>query len=228
MSSFINRLKYYGLGFGFGLIFVFIFFQNRGCSWLPSNRVKNSILDRVLVVSEQDQKNLDQKGITKKEIIELLNTGAVDFDLSQKDGASKVYRLSNDQIQLFFTLPYESFVSEVKCTNQKAKKIKSTTIGTGDLIHFPNDEDLIYVDSSQVLSCKLAEIGYINQRLVLKSLKKSGKIDFAKTKFKSSPKPKIYLQFADKKGQLVGTTAIWYKNKINIQELDLMNDTPCK
>lgn len=227
MSSFLKRLRYYGVGFGIGLVFVFFFFQNRGCSWLPSNRVKNAILDRVLTISEGEEQKLKKKDIGEIEIVQLLNTGTVDFDKSKKDGSMKVYRIYNDDLELFFTLPNESFVSEVRYGNLDAKKIKSSTEGMGELIHFPLDNDLVYVDSSALLSCQLEESGYINQRLILKSLKKSGKIDYAQSNFKKSPKPIIYLSFEDKKGRMIGSKSIWYKNKINIQQLDLMRATAC-
>ena len=47
--NFFKRFLYYLSGFGLGLILVFFFFKNRGCSWLPDNRVKNIISERVLI-----------------------------------------------------------------------------------------------------------------------------------------------------------------------------------
>ena len=85
MESFVRRLKYYGIGFGIGLIFVFVFFQNRGCSWLPSNRVKNSFLDRVIVVPVDQMDYLKSKGITEKDLVQVLNDGEVNFSESKKE-----------------------------------------------------------------------------------------------------------------------------------------------
>ena len=68
MDSIFRRLKYYGIGFGAGLVFVIFFFQNRGCSWLPDNRVKNSILDRVLVLPETEAVQMKKFGLTKKDL----------------------------------------------------------------------------------------------------------------------------------------------------------------
>ena len=68
MDSIFRRLKYYGIGFGAGLVFVIFFFQNRGCSWLPDNRVKNSILDRVLVLPETESVQMKKYGLTKKDL----------------------------------------------------------------------------------------------------------------------------------------------------------------
>lgn len=90
-SPWLRRLKYYGIGFGIGMIFVFFFFQNRGCSWLPENRVKNSILDRLVVVSESNAELMKAEGIDDDFIVGLLNDGDVDFSASQKREESKVY-----------------------------------------------------------------------------------------------------------------------------------------
>ena len=45
MGKFLRRLKFYAVGLGIGTIFTFMIFGNRGCSWLPDNRVKNMIAD---------------------------------------------------------------------------------------------------------------------------------------------------------------------------------------
>ena len=84
-SPWLRRLKYYGFGFGLGLIFVFFFFQNRGCAWLPGNRVKNSILDRLVVVSDRTAADLKDQGISNAFILELLNDGDVLFDQRKKE-----------------------------------------------------------------------------------------------------------------------------------------------
>ena len=85
MNSWIKRIKFYGIGFGIGLLFVFFFFENRGCSWMPSNRVKNAILDRLIVVSEKTEILMNQKGVDANDILLALNSGDIDFIKSRKD-----------------------------------------------------------------------------------------------------------------------------------------------
>lgn len=228
MDKFINRLKFYGIGFGFGLVFVFLFFQNRGCSWLPSNRVKNSILDRVIVISDTENDILKAKGITKSEILELLNTGDIDFEKSIKEGKTKIYHISDDNAKIYFTLPKDNFISEVKYANKSVSKITNSSEGFGFMIHFPKDENLVFVDSSQVLTCKQEALGFINQKLILKSLKSSGKIDFAKTFYFKKPRPMVYFTYLDLKKNRIGSNAVWYKNKITIKSFDLPFETNCK
>lgn len=228
MSTFLRRLKIYAIGFGLGMIFVFFFFQNRGCSWLPDNRVKNSILDRVIVIHEDEAVKLKEAGITRSDLVQLLNDGNVNFERSQKDGASKVYYIENETTKAYFTLPSESFVSEVRLTNQKASKIKNSSTGKGRFIHFPKDDDMVFVDTVAKLTCQQESIGMIQTKPILKSLKKNGQIDFSKSDFSTKPKATHYIYFNDPQGRRIGAKAIWYKNKINIETLDLPFETDCK
>jgi len=228
MTTFLNRLKVYGIGFGIGLVFVFFFFQNRGCSWLPGNRVKNAILDRVIVVSDEEAALLKSKGITNKEIIALLNEGKVDFEKSKKDTESKIYYLANGATAVYFTLPSESFIAEVKAAGQPVSKIKNTTEGLGRFIHFPKDDDLIFADTLAKMTCQQEQIGMIQSRMILKSLQQNGTIDFAKTHFNVTPKAEQYINFNDPKGRRIGANAVWYKNKITLHTLDLPFQDTCR
>lgn len=228
MDKFITRLKYYGIGFAIGMVFVFFFFQNRGCSWLPANRVKNSILDRVLTLSEEQNSLLKKKGISKLDIIALLNDGEVNFEKSKRDGSLKIYHLSNAKTELYFLLPKEGFTSEIKVVSKPVSQIKPSENGTGSLLRFPNDNDLVFVDTTTLLNCQLSELSFINQRLILNQLKKAGKINFKKSNLYADPKPIIGLEFPDKRGQIVKAKAIWYKNKINIFSLELPFESACK
>ncbi|OFZ53068.1 MAG: hypothetical protein A3D92_23510, partial [Bacteroidetes bacterium RIFCSPHIGHO2_02_FULL_44_7] len=193
MESFKRRLKYYGIGFGFGLIFIFFFFQNRGCSWLPSNRVKNAVLDRLLVVSDETQGVLDKKKISDDDLILVLNDGDVDFSNSSKDKKDKVYILVKDGIHFAFTLPNESFISEVFVGAKNGRKITGTKEGTGRIIRFPIDEDLVFPDSTAAVTCQQTKLGLINPREILRLLKKSGRVDFEKCELTHQPKPLHYL-----------------------------------
>jgi len=232
MGSFFSRLKYYGIGFGAGLVFVILFFQNRGCSWLPDNRVKNSILDRVLVLPDSEEIQMKKFGLTKKDLTLVLNDGEVLFDESKKVGNPKVYVVektieNKGSMKFFFTLADESFISEIHFSQKNANKTKSTTKGTGELIYFPNDKNLVFPDSSAHVTCQQEELHLINPQDILKYLKKSGKIDFSKSHLSTSPKPEHHLIFRDKKGMEIGCSVIWYKNKLNITNFESPFKTKC-
>lgn len=233
MDSFLRRLKYYGIGFMIGLLFVFVFFQNRGCSWLPSNRVKNSFLDRVIVIPVDQQSFLNSKGLTDEDVINVLNDGDVEFEKSQKQSDPKVYYLEKEfekkgKVHFFFTLPNESFVCEVHLKEGKASKVKNSAEGFGRIIHFPKDENLVFVDSSDFVTCQQQQLGLINPLDIYKLMKKSSRIDFSRTNYAVRPKAEHYIEFTDKKNRKIGAKAIWYKNKINITSFDLPFENECK
>lgn len=231
MDSFVRRLKYYGIGFGIGLIFVFFFFRNRGCSWLPENRVKNTILDRVIVLSGQEEIALKNAGLSKEDVIAMLNDGDVNFDVSNKHGDPQVYVLAKEikgkERQIFFTLPKESYISEVKFEEKDPFKVKNSKVGLGKFIHFPKDDNLVYCDTTKRLSCQQDAAGLINPKEILVAMKKTGQIDFAKSDLKVRPKAEQYVLFVHGM-DTIGAHSIWYQNKINISELVLPFENTCE
>jgi hypothetical protein len=232
MESFLRRLKYYGIGFLIGLVFVFIFFQNRGCSWLPSNRVKNAFLDRLIVVPEDQLPLLNSKGITTEDIIEVLNDGDVAFNESDTEGDLKVYKLSKNiegkgVMNFFFTLPNESFISEVNLSKTDVLQVKNSIDGFGKIIHYPKDEHMLFLDSSSAINCKLKAIGLKDADALFKLLKRAGKVDFTKTIFSEKPKAMQYLSIFEGQREKLGLKAIWYKNKINVVAIEADSTVLC-
>ncbi|MDX2361131.1 MAG: DUF4258 domain-containing protein [Crocinitomicaceae bacterium] len=225
MENFLRRLKFYGVGFGFGMIFLFFFFQNRGCSWLPGNRVKNSILDRVLVVSDVTASIMEERGLGTDDIVAVLNDGDVDFDASDKEGDSKVYIVERDGVNYAFTLPYESFISEV-FIDAEANNLAPSTEGYGDIIRFPADDNIVFPDTLDHMKCQQDSLDLEDPKEILRLLKENGKIDFAKSNLSERPKPMHYLVFT-RDGEEIGAKVIWYKTKLKILVFEGENVPDC-
>lgn len=230
-SNLLRRLKFYGIGFGFGCIFVFFFFQNRGCSWLPGNRVKNSILDRVIVANDLEWEFMKSQGITKDEIIDMLNEGDVDFKNSKKDGETQVYIIEKefDKIgftRLYFTLPKESYISEVKMGAKTAQEVDNTKTGYGRFINFPKDDFLIFPDTTKRVTCQQELLKLIDPKDILIKVKTTGFVDFTKTDFTIRPKAEHYINFILGK-DTIGTKSIWYQNKINLSNFFIPYSSDC-
>jgi len=230
MKNFLRRLKFYGFGFGIGIIFVFFFFQNRGCTWLPSNRVKNTILGRVLVTSDKDKQLFKSKGITEDEVVQFLNDGDVDFGKSKKNGNPKVYSVTKEvngkEVELWFTIPTDAYIAEVKWPKGSVFGVKNTTEGMGTMLHFPNVESIVYLDSNKRLTCQQDKLGLIAPKEIVKRMKKTGKIDFSKSKLKAD-QPKQYILFTTKKGVEVAAETYWYQEHIQFTEFLLKDTLDC-
>ncbi len=233
MSSLLRRFKYYGIGFGIGLIFVFFFFRNRGCTWLPSNRVKNAILERVLVLPDSEAGQLEAGGLNQQDLVGVLNDGEIEYSQSRKSSKDlKVYvltkKIHGKEHTFFYTLPKESFVSEVFVDRKAVEKIRNSKEGAGKLIHFPNYSTIVSSDTTQLMDCQLDYFGFKNGEEVLKALKKTGMIDFNRSDFDAVPKSEHYLEFRTNEGENVACRAIWYKNKINILQFTNVPDSVCR
>lgn len=213
MTNFWRRLRYYGIGFGIGLIFVIFFFQNRGCSWTPSNRVKTALLERALVLPSTQVEDLKKINFNPQDLPQFIEDADVDFGASKKEKPNKYYKLVHKEKALFFTLTNESFVSSVFTSKPKRKDSET---GNATFVYFPGDKDLVFTDTSGTSQRVRSELGFKNDQAVLKMMKKKCVLSYDKSDFKNAIKPEHFLMFKDGKGNEIGAIAVWYKDKINI------------
>lgn len=229
MTNFLRRLGYYGIGFGIGMLFLIFFFKNRGCSWLPSNRVRDAFATRLIVLHPDEAKQFKQLGISTKTLLAAIDEADISFSASKKQGDLKVYQFETQQGKAFWlTMPTESFIAELRAPKGSIEKVKNARTGEASIVRFPTDKSLIYFDSTDHVACLANLSGYKQPALVLKALKSSGRIDFSKTNFNEKPKPTQYLTFRDVKGQLIGIKAYWYKEKVCVFDFKLPFPTTCK
>jgi hypothetical protein len=224
MDSFLKRLKYYGFGFGMGLIFVIFFFQNRGCSWTPTNRIKSSISERIVVIPESENGFNSDDAKLEMELKDYLENGKIDFGNSKKQEPNKFYKVDLEgHKSLYFTLPNDSFISAVYRSEPKHETIK----GKARLLLFPEVEDLIFMDTTDLLSCQLLGLGFKDERQLQKELIKNGVIDFNQSSFKDVVKPEHFVEILTPKGNKMAIKAVWYKSKINIKSFSYSDSLNC-
>ena len=233
MDGLFKRLKYYGTGLLIGLIFVTFFMRGRGCSWMPENRLKTALFERIIILSEENQKKLLDLHITEIELVTALKEADVHFNKSKKDNSLKVYYFAcktkrGKSFSCKAIMPKESFISEIIFSNEDAKKIKNTKIGFGKPIYFPKSKDFVYVDTSDLLICQQEELNLTNVNTLFSRIKKTGSIDFKKSMLNISPKPEHWLLFRGINNEIISVKSIWYKEKIQILAIDLPDSSSCK
>lgn len=129
-----RRVKYYLIGLGMGLVMTFFIFGNRGCSWLPENRVKEQIESGVLVRTDSMKCVLECNDISDDFVYELLEKGEVLFSESQTQSDPKVYVIKHNNVKIHFSIDEDSLSSIVdingdedcNCKGQKVKPVKMT------------------------------------------------------------------------------------------------------
>ena len=171
--------------------------------------------------------------ITNKELLQILRDSDIDFQKSEKSSRFKVYHLNctaknGKKFVATITLGEDSFISEIQFKNTKSSKIHYSENGFGKFIYFPKPKDLVYVDTTDLLICQQEAMKIEDNNKLYQQIKKSGQIDFGKSKLHVSPKPEHYLTFKDEKNRLIGAKGIWHMDKIEIVQffLDFKND--CK
>ena len=234
MSGFWKRLRFYLFGFLIGLIFVLIFFQNRGCSWTPQNRVKNAILDKVMVVPDHHlAKNSELEGFAAKEAIEFLNQASVNFgeSLKDQDVYPKVYLLQREKEspqQLTFSLYEDSYITVVEPV-ESAKELerKEAFKGMGTFIRLPKDSALVYLEKSNYLQCKARGLNSTKQEDIVQNLKTTGAINFDKSDL-MLPKAEHYIHFRQNDTLNVRAKSIWYESRITFKDFQWDYTLPCE
>lgn len=180
----------------------------------------------MLVVSEDTKAELKVKGISHKDVVQVLNDGDIDFDASDKRKKDKKYLIEKDGNKFVFTLPNESCISEVFLAGN-VKKVKPTSEGKGYFIHFPKDDNLVFTDSTDFLACQQAQLNVIGDKQIWRKIRKNGVLDFEKTDLKKGTKPEHYIEFIWDK-DTIGTKVVWYKEKLNITSFHSDDLEPCK
>jgi hypothetical protein len=231
MKDFFRRLKYYGLGFSIGAIMVVFMFDNKGCSWFPSNRVKDNLFNRMIVVNASSYDKIKEQGFKEAEFLKTVQAGSVDFGKSKKQGLDKVYRIDYEtpkgkKEHCFMTMGDESFMTEIIFTSKKASQISPTNSDAelpGKILFIPKNEFLFYMDSSSVLTEKMKSIGIKNDKELNRLIRKNGRFNFSRSYLLQHPKPVHCLEFNVSKSskEMLFVKCIWYKDKIKVYDLSI-------
>ena len=228
MKSIWKRFQYYGIGLGIGLLMTFIFFQNRGCSWLPENRVKNAILENVIVLKKSDIAAIEAQGYTVDNFIQLLNNGDVKFGLSKRDGEPKYYFLQSKtkegkEIKAQFELRKDGFVSLCTPLNDNTVITSDLLQGEAHIVHLPLDTALVAFDERA--KCQARQMA-ISEKDVLAALESGGRVDYDYSDFDEVNKPAYQLIFS-MNNRSYSAKAVWYKTKIYIHYFNHVDAPKC-
>jgi hypothetical protein len=222
------------IGFSIGTVFVIFFFQNRGCAWLPGNRVKNNFLDKVLVLPESEVIKIEQLGLKHSDIFNFLHDGKVNFSESIKKQSvfPKAYIIEQEikgkNIRLQFSLYEDSYIAPVHLLKEdEPAQSYETLSGTGRIIRVPRDSALVFIENTPRLACISSGLTEFSQKEIAAALLENGTIDFSKSNL-MLPKAEHFISFTMRDSIYFRAKTIYFESRINFKDFYWENKLPCE
>ncbi|MBK7129093.1 MAG: hypothetical protein IPM74_03830 [Crocinitomicaceae bacterium] len=153
IEKFKQRITFYLFGFGLGLVILFLTFGNRGCSWLPGNRVKNMIAEKDILAGDSVLEVMICKGLTNTDIYSVLNdNGDVNFSESVTDVYPKIYLiegLKNEAtLGITFAL-YDTLAEVIGVHFDNATCVVNTSNKTKHIVPLPDADVRAIIESHE-------------------------------------------------------------------------------
>lgn len=201
MKGLINRFAYYLSGVGIGLIGVYIVFGNRGCSWLPENRVKNSIAEREIRAGDSIRRLMECKEIDRKDVYRFLKEdGTVRFSKSKPKGEPKEYRIEGEKDGRALAMRYALYDSVAEIIAVEDDRHNCTT-SMGNfhktVIELPDDEVIAIIESHELRILAKAMCAMSCYDLAESEVRRfhaSARVDLQRSNSRSQPHPIYWMK----------------------------------
>lgn len=138
---------------------MFMIFGNRGCSWLPGNRVKNMIAEKEILIGDSLNEVMRCAGLDNTDIYGLLDdAGDVNFSESITNTYPKIYKIEGEKEEKTFSIIYalydnydDSLVEVVNFNFEGQKKCTSAlSNNTKQIVPIPDADVRIIIESHEL------------------------------------------------------------------------------
>lgn len=233
MQKFKDRLKYYIIGILIGLILTYIFFGNRGCAWLPENRVKNMIAEKEILVGDSVKFLMECSGVDHNDIYRLLeDEGDVNFSKSKTREYPKIYWFNGKKEGEDLIIEYALYDTIAEVVNVKYNESRqcATSISNRNktTVPLPDAEVIEIIDSKKLrildeAKCQMECYGISEKEI--EDFHRSAQFVVEKSNPRKTPNPEYVM-----KGEIGNKTyEIFYiigDNRTRIA--DIQGESPCK
>ena len=111
--NFLNRLKFYLIGFGLGLFLIYTLFKDREWDWLPENKVKKFILENPIKINLRKDQTKILTDQFSKNIFDLITNGNVNFSKSETKAVDKKYIIEYNSSSAIFNISFEDTLCRI-------------------------------------------------------------------------------------------------------------------
>lgn len=242
MDKFKTRIRYYLIGLSIGLIFVYFMFGNRGCSWLPGNRVKNMIGEKEIIIGDSVLAVMNCLNLSNDDVYEVLKSdGNVEFSESITDERPKIYHIEGEKegkiyivkFALYERIPMvdEGHAEVIYIDYEKRSGQCATDISNKDksVLPLPHDDVIAILESNEFRILERAECEMdfygLDEASVL-AFHKEAKIDIKNSQPRLSPNP-IYILSGEISGNQYSIEYIVGELRTRISKITGLNSADC-
>ena len=126
--NFLNRLKFYLVGFILGLFLVYSLFNDREWDWLPENKIKKFLLTNPIKINIEKSEILNINENFSKNVFDVIINGNIIFTKSKTKTNTKNYFLENSNDTISIDISFDDSTCRItSINNQNFSRNKSTS-----------------------------------------------------------------------------------------------------
>jgi len=117
--NFLNRLKFYLLGFILGLFLVYSLFNDREWDWLPENKIKKFLLANPIKINIEKSEVLYLNESFSKKVFDVVINGNVLFSKSETKTETKNYFLESNNDTISIDISFDDSTCRITSFNNQ-------------------------------------------------------------------------------------------------------------
>jgi hypothetical protein len=117
--NFLNRLKFYLVGFILGLFLVYSLFKNREWDWLPKNKIKKFLLTNPIKINIEKSEVLNINEDFSKKVFDVIINGNILFSKSETKTNIKNYFLESNNDTISIDISFDDSTCRITSINDQ-------------------------------------------------------------------------------------------------------------
>ena len=228
--NFWRRLRFYLIGVSLGLVISFSFFKNRGCAWLPGNRILNQLSSSLILCTDSVRCLMHCSGIADEDVFVLIKNGDVLFKESETESSPKKYVVQgnrkSDESEFKLAFVMRDSTAEVNVVSgSNSCNCSHEDNSTAKILMMPEEmtRELFLskdISATSHSDCQIKCRGWDGS--AIRTMILEGRIDYSKSQPRAHPHP-LYSVQADSVILSLELT----EKKTRVLNVEMVNDSLC-
>ena len=136
--NFLNRLKFYLIGFILGLFLIYSLFKEREWDWLPENKIKKFLLANPIKINIEKKDILILNDDFSKKIFDVIINGDILFSKSKTKNDTKNYFLESNNDTISVDLSFKDSTCRIISFNHRSFNKNQASSDIDTIVYMDN------------------------------------------------------------------------------------------